>query len=66
MARDPKRISAILTELGRIWGNNPDWRLGQIIENAVHPPGHSERGELTSWLFYLEDDALLTQLRKVE
>jgi hypothetical protein len=54
-----------MAELGRIWLLHPDWRLGQIIENAVHPPGHEERGPDTAWLFYVEDDDMLEALRRV-
>lgn len=32
--RDPKRIQPMLEALKRIWTENPDLRLGQIIVNA--------------------------------
>lgn len=63
--RDPNRIPEILDELGRVWMENPDWRLGQILANGLRPPGHPGRGEETSWLFYTEDDDVLEALRNL-
>lgn len=33
--RDPKRIERILYKVGVLWERNPDWRLGQLIDNAA-------------------------------
>jgi len=30
--RNPERIGRILKKLGRIWKENPDLRLGQLVE----------------------------------
>jgi len=35
--RDPQRIDRMLEQLREIWIKVPDWRLGQIIVNAVKP-----------------------------
>ena len=49
MARDAKRIPEMLAALGELWLDNPDLRLGQIMENA-------------SITFYTEDDKALMGL----
>lgn len=46
--RHPERIDCILEKLETLWKQNPDWRLGQLIENCVG-------GRVT---FYIEDDEL--------
>jgi uncharacterized protein YihD (DUF1040 family) len=33
--RDPKRIERILKKLKKVWKAKPDWRLGQLIINAM-------------------------------
>ena len=45
--RDTDRIDRILTLLRVIWLRFPDWRLGQLLVNAVP--------EIESSLFYIED-----------
>jgi hypothetical protein len=35
--RDPARIDRVLSQLRDLWVQVPDWRLGQIIVNAVKP-----------------------------
>ena len=52
--RDPARIDVILNALREYWSENPDLRLGQILENI------SSRSSRPT--FYLEDDILLDQL----
>ena len=32
--RDPERIPKILEKIRILWEKNPDWRLGQLLENA--------------------------------
>jgi hypothetical protein len=51
--RDPKRIPRILEKLRLIWEHNPDYRLGQLVENFKRDstlPGAPT--------FYLEDDEM--------
>ena len=54
--RDPKRIDEILAELARIWKEQPDTRLGQLLIGCVD--GEADR------LFYMEDEVLLEKLRE--
>lgn len=54
--RNPDRIWQIIDMLEEIWENNPDLRLGQIIENARVFSGFA--GDL----FNIEDDDLVTGL----
>jgi uncharacterized protein YihD (DUF1040 family) len=51
--RDPARIKRILSLLERVWHQNPDMRLGQIVTNATSTDP-----------FYLEDDKLEAYLRE--
>ena len=46
--RDPARIPFILRDLGKLWAETPDLRLGQLIVNAV---GRDP--------FYIEDEKLV-------
>jgi len=50
--RDPKRIPKILKELRKIWEENPDLRLGQLLLNLGFD------------FYYLEDDVLIESLKK--
>ena len=50
--RDPKRIPRILKLLEKIWLEYPDFRLGQLIENAVPSP-----------LYYVEDDEMEQKIK---
>jgi uncharacterized protein YihD (DUF1040 family) len=52
--RDPSRIELVLNALREYWNENPDLRLGQILENI------SSRSSKPT--FYLEDDILLEHL----
>ena len=49
--RDPKRIDSILNQLREVWEQVPDWRLGQLIVNAVEPKEPTE-------IFAVEDSRL--------
>lgn len=49
--RDPNRIDKVLKELGDIWKQVPDWRLGQLFCNL-------QRFEGTD-LFFYEDEKLI-------
>ena len=51
--RDPKRIEKVLQEIGRIWHENPDLRLGQLIGNVLEGAA----------LYYIEDDGLVSALK---
>lgn len=66
--RDPNRIPEVLTALGQYWMENPDLRLGQIINNAHWKWGQqNEKSKLEGWngddVFYFEDDDFLEILR---
>lgn len=50
--RDPARISRIVALLSELWEKNPDWRLGQLIVNAMRFGGKPE----TCDAFYCEDN----------
>lgn len=56
--RDPKRIERILYKVGVLWDRNPDWRLGQLIDNAIHDGGSADP-------YYAEDDVLERGLDKL-
>ena len=58
--RDPSRISETLKNLERIWKDNPDFRLGQLIIIATKP------NESCPELFYKEDDVMLAELLNFE
>jgi hypothetical protein len=47
--RDPKRIKKILKTVEYIWEKNPDWRLTQLIMNALN---------INSDPYYIEDHDL--------
>lgn len=49
--RDPKRIPKLLAQLGELWAEQPDLRLGQIIGNA-------------SITYYTEDDKAAQALQQ--
>ncbi len=56
--RDPKRIPDILNLIGRLWVENPDLRIGQLLHNAAWLGGHKN-----SDIFYAEDDIVLKGLQ---
>ena len=51
--RDKNRIPEILQELERVWRDNPDFRLGQLITVAARPSSPHPT------TFYIEDDKML-------
>ena len=53
--RDPKRIPKILKEIEKIWEENPDLRLGQLIANVVDE----------SAIYFVEDEYLIDELKEV-
>ena len=50
--RDPKRINVVLRKIKKIWEQNPDMRLGQLIGNVVDE----------SAIYFIEDDDLVKHL----
>lgn len=50
--RDPARIDKVLKELGGIWKQYPDLRLGQLIINVERDP------------YYIEDEDLLQRMHR--
>ncbi|WP_075590153.1 hypothetical protein [Labilibacter marinus] len=55
--RDINRIPEILKELERVWRDNPDFRLGQLVTVAARP---SDPHPTT---FHIEDDKILEGLK---
>lgn len=58
MARDPDRIDEVLDELESYWREHPDLRLGQALCVLADGAGYGRDP------FYLEDGALLRELRR--
>ena len=56
--RDPKRIKPYCDALASIWGAVPDWRLSQLIINAI-AAYINEHGNDP---FYMEDQEFLMYL----
>lgn len=54
--RDPNRIPQILEKVRRLWEANPDWRLGQLLINAIDRVAPFPSGQRR--FFYLEDEIL--------
>lgn len=54
--RDPNRIEPTLNAIREAWVKVPDWRLGQLIANAVRV--HTG-GALDCDPFYVEDDDMV-------
>lgn len=57
--RDINRIPILLKELEKVWLENPDFRLGQLITIATRP---SIPHPTT---FYIEDDKMLNGLKSI-
>lgn len=51
--RDVNRIDKILEQIGRVWKQYPDLRLGQLLLNVLGDP----------MLYYAEDDEIVMALR---
>lgn len=49
--RDPNRINQYCNELAEVWHKVPDWRLAQLMINAMHQWAWSNKGDP----FYAED-----------
>lgn len=56
--RDPKRIDGFLAALGDYWKAHPDWRLGQLLENAADAAQQD--------VYYIEEEEILQGLQKME
>jgi hypothetical protein len=57
--RDSARIDQVLSAVRRVWSQNPDFRLGQLIVNAVRPE------EPCPEIFYIEDGELVRRLMRM-
>ena len=62
--RDPNRIPRIIKKLQKVWEENPDWRLGQLIVN-LSPPDKLKIFECDH-PYYIEDDKLEASLNKLQ
>lgn len=51
-------IDEILAEIERIWRQRPDYRLGQVICQAL------PEGIATNEIYYMRDDRLLQAIRR--
>ncbi len=58
--RDPKRIKPLLEKIEKIWIENPDYRLGQLIMVIARTSEHNPK------LFNLEESELLKKLEEFE
>ncbi|MGV0940858.1 hypothetical protein [Empedobacter falsenii] len=58
--RDPKRIKPLLERIEKIWIENPDYRLGQLIMVIARTGEHNPK------LFNLEESELLKKLDEFE
>lgn len=54
--RDPDRIAKMMTILGDLWEDNPDWRLGQLIENVMFATSGDRVNGHHRCMFHIEDD----------
>jgi hypothetical protein len=57
--RDPNRIDSVLHAIRNVWEEHPDFRLGQLIVNAVQP------SEPNAAVFGVEDSQLIKKLEKL-
>jgi hypothetical protein len=58
--RDIERIKPIIGRLEKLWLENPDFRLGQLIM------GITRTGETNPKLFNMEDDEFLKRVDEIE
>lgn len=59
--RDQDRIDEILEQIARVWKNNPDQRLTQLIANVTRDASGAVLGCTDMW--NIEDTALLNMLK---
>jgi hypothetical protein len=62
--RDEER-KEIFIALEKAWDKHPEYRLGQLLVNALCPPGHPARGIHTEVFFYQTDEGWLEALKDV-
>jgi len=70
--RDPKRIDVVLKEIGEVWKQVPDQRLGQLLTNFVGESINFDKFDSTTQLneirhlrtYYIEEDELLENIKK--
>jgi hypothetical protein len=60
--RDPTRIPKVLATLEKIWRDDPDARLGQLVVAATNLSG---RQVVCPEVFYVEDDEMLRGLEEL-
>lgn len=61
-----QRIDNVLDELGGLWKEHPDLRLGQLILNAVHKEYTGNPVDVIELLLYnIEDYKLLELLNRL-
>ena len=58
--RDKERIVPMLWELGKVWSDYPDMRLGQLIANLTRDDSAGGFRDL----FNIEDDEMLEIIKK--
>ena len=56
--RNPERIQPLLDKIAKLWKENPDFRLGQLIMTITMTGEHNPK------LFYIEDDDFLKLLEE--
>lgn len=57
--RDKSRIPKVLKLVEEVWTENPDFRLGQLIVNAVRP------SVPTPEIFHIEDEIIEQKLEEL-
>lgn len=55
--RDPDRIDEVLAALEAYWKQNPDLRIGQIIENAAQESQFDDA-------YHMEDNTVVRYLKR--
>jgi len=55
--RDANRIPKTLAAVEKLWKQNPDWRLGQLIVNIARSAGYGDP-------FFIEDDRLVDGIKR--
>lgn len=58
--RDPKRIKPLLEKIEKLWTNNPDYRLGQLIMVITKTDEHNPK------LFNMEEDEFEIKTEELE
>ncbi len=58
--RDIKRIKPIIERIEKLWLENPDFRLGQLLMVITSTGEHNPK------LFYMEDEEFLQKLEETQ